>query len=187
MLTTSPSLLDCVQRANQPEAWDRFVRLYTPLLLLWARQQGFQDADAADLTQNVLIQLVRQLSSYERREGQTFRGWLFRVCENQCRDFRRRRATRAMPGPDGLSGIGEDCPVSEIDEVEYRNQLIRRGLEMVRGDFSDTTWAAFIGLAMEGREPTEVAAALGLQVNAVHQARYRIMSRLREELNGLLD
>src|SRR5437588_288356 len=105
MLTTSPTLLDQLRQPYQPEAWARFVNLYAPLLLGWARRQAFQEADAEDLVQEVLVKLVRALPTYQREAGQSFRGWLFIVTLNQGRDYRRRRATRPLPGAGGLSGV----------------------------------------------------------------------------------
>jgi RNA polymerase sigma-70 factor (ECF subfamily) len=187
MLTTSPTLLNRLRQANQPEAWARFVRLYTPLLLLWARQQGFQEADAEDLVQEVLVKLVRELPAYQRGEGQSFRGWLFRVSVNQCRDFRRRRATRALPGPDGLGEVCDAAPVSELEEAEYRRLLVRRALDVVRPDFNESTWTAFQAVMVEGRPVAAVAAELNLSPNAVYLARHRVLKRLHEELAGLLE
>jgi len=63
---TSVTLLDRLRRGGEPAAWDRFARLYTPLLRAWAVRQGFQDADAADLTQDVLLKLVHELPAYAR-------------------------------------------------------------------------------------------------------------------------
>jgi RNA polymerase sigma-70 factor, ECF subfamily len=103
MNTTSPTLLEKLRQRDHPEAWERFVRLYTPLLLVWAKRQAMQPADAADLVQDILLKLVRLLPAYERGKDQTFRGWLFRVSENQCRDFRRRVATRKLPAADALA------------------------------------------------------------------------------------
>jgi RNA polymerase sigma-70 factor, ECF subfamily len=89
MTDTSLSLLERLRRPDDQEAWARFVRLYVPLLLHWAGRHGLQPADAADLTQEVLVRLTGLLPSYQRGEGQTFRGWLLRVTQNQCHDFRR--------------------------------------------------------------------------------------------------
>jgi RNA polymerase sigma-70 factor (ECF subfamily) len=187
MLTTSATLLDRLRQPNQPEAWARFVNLYTPLVLYWAQQQGFHLADAQDLAQEVLVKLVRQLPAYERGEGQTFRGWLFRVTINQCRDFRHRKATRALPGAAGLSLVCIPDTVSELEETEYRRLLVRRGLEIIRPDFGETTWAAFTRMMVEGRSAPNVAAELTMSVNAVYLARHRVLARLRQELDGLLD
>jgi RNA polymerase sigma-70 factor (ECF subfamily) len=160
MLTTSPTLLNRLRQQNDPEAWERFVRLYTPLLLVWTRRQGFQEADAHDLVQEVLLKLVRELPKYQRGDGQSFRGWLFRVTANQCADFRRRKATRVLPGAGGLSRVSDDSSIRELEEAEYRRLLVRRGLDLVRPDFSATTWDAFVGLMLEGRHAAEVAARL---------------------------
>jgi RNA polymerase sigma-70 factor (ECF subfamily) len=186
MLTTSLTLLDRLRQPNQPQAWEQFVRLYTPMLLVWAKRQRLQDADATDLVQDVLLKLIGLLPTYERGDGQSFRGWLFRVTANQCRDFHRRHVTRGLPTSDGLSGISDRTPVSEMEEAEYRQLLIRRGLELVRPDFSDTTWAAFSGLMLDNRPAPELAAKLGITQNAVFLARHRVLTRLRQELDGLL-
>ena len=164
----------------------RFVQLYSPLLLYWAARQGFHEADAEDLVQEVLVKLVRELPAYERREGQSFRGWLFRVTVNQCRDFRRRKATRPLPGDEGLSGVSAPS-VAELAEAEYRRLLVRQALELIRADFNDTTWTAFTRVMMGGGSAADVAAELNLSVNAVYLARHRVLARLPQELDGLLD
>jgi RNA polymerase sigma-70 factor, ECF subfamily len=187
MLSTSATLLDRLRQPNQPQAWARFVNLYTPILLFWARQKGFQQADAQDLVQEVLVKLVRELPTHQRGEGQSFRGWLFRVTVNQCRDFRHRKATRALPGAAGLSQVSAGDTGSELEEAEYQRLLARRGLEVIRPDFSETTWAAFTRVMLKGRSPTDVAAELKMSVNAVFLARHRVLARLREELDGLLE
>jgi len=187
MHTTSPTLLARLADSGPPDAWDRFVRLYTPLLLHWARAQGLQQADAADLVQQVLLKLVRVLPEYRCGAGQSFRGWLFRVAVNQAQDFRRRRATRPLPGANGLSGVAIADAVGEMDEAEYRAALVRRGLELVRPDFSEATWAAFTRLVVDGQPVPAVAAALAISENAVYMARHRVLARLRQELGGLLD
>jgi RNA polymerase sigma-70 factor (ECF subfamily) len=91
-----------------------------------------------------------------------------------------------LPAPDGLSGV-DDPPASDLEEAEYRRRLVARGLELVRPDFSDATWAAFTGVVVEGRPVAEVAAGLGVSANVVYLARHRVLARLRRELDGLLD
>jgi RNA polymerase sigma-70 factor (ECF subfamily) len=187
MLTTSTSLLNRLRQPNQPQAWERFVKLYAPLLLVWARRQGLREADAEDLVQQVLLKLLDELPAYQRGAGQSFRGWLFRVTANQCQDFRRRKATRALPAADGLANLADPSPAADLEEQEYRRLLVQRGLQVVRPDFNETTWAAFTRVMLEGRSPAEVAAELNVSTNAVYLARHRVLTRLREELDGLLD
>ncbi|QJX00766.1 RNA polymerase sigma factor [Frigoriglobus tundricola] len=187
MSTTSLTLLDRLRHPSQPDAWDRFVRLYTPLLLRWAALQGFQDADAEDLAQTVLVKLVRVLPTYEKRDGQTFRGWLFTICRNECRDFRAVRATRPLPTADGLATVAERQPITEVTEAEYRRRLVQRALELVRADFTPAVWDAFIRYVIDRRPAAEVARELGTTANAVYLARHRVLTRVRQELAGLID
>jgi RNA polymerase sigma-70 factor (ECF subfamily) len=74
-----------------------------------------------------------------------------------------------------------------MEEAEYRRLLVGRALDVIRRDFNETTWAAFHGLMVEGRSAADVAAELGMSVNAVWLARHRVVRRLREELDGLLE
>ena len=187
MPTTSLTLLDRLKRPGQPDAWDRFVRLYAPLLLHWSRLQGFHDTDAEDLTQTVLVKLIRLLPGYERRDGQNFRGWLFTICRNECRDFRTRRGTRALPGADGLLTVTAAPRTNAPEEAEYHRMLVHRALELVRPDFTPATWTAFTRFAIDGRSAPEVARELEITPNAVYLARNRVLTRVREELAGLLD
>ena len=187
MPTTSLTLLDRLRRPDDPGAWDRFVRLYAPLLLRWAELQGVRGADAEDLAQAVLLKLLRLLPGYRRENGQTFRGWLFTICRNECRDFHTRRATRPLPGPDGLATVAAPPRAEELDGAEYRRRLVRRALELVRPDFGEQTWAAFDRFVLDGRPAAAVAAELGVSVNAVYLARNRVLTRVREELGELFD
>lgn len=183
---TSLTLLDEVRAPGRAGAWDRFARLYTPLLISWATRNGFQDADAADLAQEVLLKLMAELPRYRRGEGQSFRGWLYRVAVNQGRDFRRRVATRALPGADGLSAVA-GAPLSEFAEDEYRRAIVNRALALVRPEFGQQTWAAFTRLMIEHLPATDVARELGVSENAVYLARHRVLTRLRREIDGLLE
>jgi RNA polymerase sigma-70 factor (ECF subfamily) len=186
MLTTSPTLLDRLRQPDDRAAWERFAALYTPVLERWARRQGLHEADAADLVQEVLLKLIRVLPTYERRTGRTFRGWLGTVTANACRDFRRRRATRPLPGSDGLSGVGEP-PVVDLEEAEYRSTLVQRALDLIRPDFEPRTLDIFARLVTNGQSAGEVAADLGIEPVAVYKVKNRVMTRLRQELAGLLD
>ena len=51
---TRPSLLVRLKDAADHEAWRQLVELYAPLVYRFVRRRGLQDADAADLTQEVL-------------------------------------------------------------------------------------------------------------------------------------
>jgi len=86
MHSTHVSLLERLRQPEAADAWERFVQLYTPLLLHWARKLGLPDHDAADLVQDVLLVLVRKLPEFQYQPGRTFRGWMRTVLINKWRD-----------------------------------------------------------------------------------------------------
>ena len=63
-----------------------------PVVYRLYRQRGLQDADAADLTQEVLRAVAAGVGrlDYDPERG-TFRGWLYGVVRNKLRDFLNRR------------------------------------------------------------------------------------------------
>src|SRR5262245_60040259 len=88
---TPASLLERLRRPDDREAWARFVELYTPLLYFWARRTGLQQADAADLVQEVLAVLFRKLLEFTYDKQRSFRNWLRTVTLNKWRETVRRR------------------------------------------------------------------------------------------------
>jgi RNA polymerase sigma-70 factor (ECF subfamily) len=189
-LTLLQRLTEPAEKTARQEAWARFVRLYTPVLLAWVRNQGRQDADAADFVQEVFLRLTTRLPAYRRINGHSFRSWLFTLLRNLYRDHFAARRHRPLPGADGLSGVDDGTPpdpVQEMDEREYQLRLTRRALALIRDQFQPLTWEAFQRSAVEDRPVAEVAGALGLSADAVHAARRRVFERLREELGELLE
>ncbi len=67
------------------------------------------------------------------------------------------------------------------------DDVVRSALELIRPEFSEQTWAAFTGIAIQERPVAEVAAELGISKNAVHLARNRVLTRLREEFGEFLE
>src|SRR5436190_18016074 len=90
MHTTPISLLERLRHSPAPESWRRFADLYTPLLYFWARRLGLQDADAADLVQDLLVKLIRTLPAFNYDRSRSFRGWLRTVLLNHYRTCARR-------------------------------------------------------------------------------------------------
>ena len=188
MFSTPLTLLDRLHRSDDREAWDRFIVLYSPLLFEWSRRNGVPESGAADLVQNVLLLLIKQIQKFEHRAAGSFRGWLFTIARNSWHDQIRSQARQpaiAQGVPPNEKAIAD--PIVELTEVEYRDYLFRRTLQVIQTDFPEPTWRAFLLHVVEGQPAAEVAKITGTTPNAVYLARGRVLKRLREELAGFMD
>src|SRR5205085_2367577 len=121
----------------------------------FARKQGLQDADAADLTQEVLRAVAAAAGrlDYDPRRG-SFRGWFFTVVRNKLRTFLTRRGRQCQgSGDPGAHRLLEEQPAPEeqtsLWDREYEQRLFTWAAEQVRGGFQDATWRAFWQTAVE--------------------------------------
>jgi RNA polymerase sigma-70 factor (ECF subfamily) len=188
MNSTSPTLLQRLRRPAEQGAWGRFLQLYTPLLYHWARHLGLNEPDAADLVQEVFTTLVQRLPEFQYDPSKGFRRWLRTVLVNRWRNHvRDRAAAPANGGPDGLAEVAAPEDSGAFGEAEYRQYLVNRALRVMQTEFSPRTWQACWEHVAVGRPAAEVAAELGISVGSVYVAKSRVMSRLRQELAGLLD
>jgi RNA polymerase sigma-70 factor (ECF subfamily) len=182
--STPVSLLVRLRQPEAAEAWTRFVHLFAPLLDRWAHTLGLQDADAADVVQEVFCILVKRLPEFVYDPGRSFRAWLWTILRNASRDRRQRRDFPLLP----IESIDRRAAADDIEELtdsEYRHFLVGRAMQIMQADFAPATWRAFWGVVVESRSGVEVARELGVTVNAVYLARARVLSRLRQELAGL--
>jgi RNA polymerase sigma-70 factor (ECF subfamily) len=187
MHVTPVSLLERLRQPEGHAAWERFVRLYTPLLGRWARRLGLQGADADDLVQDVFAVLVRELPRFRYDPRKRFRGWLWTVTVNKVRQRKRRPAAPAQAAEGALEELAGRDDADAVMEAEYREYVVRQALHLLRPEFTPPTWKAFWECAMAGRPAAEVAAELGMSLPSVYAAKSRVLRRLRRELEGLLD
>jgi RNA polymerase sigma-70 factor (ECF subfamily) len=190
--STRPSLLVRIRDARDGQAWAEFVDLYAPLVYGFGRRHGLQDADAADLTQEVLRAVAGAVPrlEYDPQRG-SFRGWLFTVVRNKLRNFVAGRKKHGQGSGDSETRAWlEEQPAPKDEQAalwgqEYESRLFTWAAAQVRGGFEDRTWQAFWQTAVEGRSPKETAQDLGMTVGAVYIARSRVLARLREQIQQL--
>jgi RNA polymerase sigma factor (sigma-70 family) len=189
--STRPSLLVRLRDVADRAAWEQFVDIYAPLVYRFARRRGLQDADAADVSQEVLKAVAGACHrlDYDPRRG-TFRGWLLTVARNKLLTFvARRRRHAERHGTADAQPLLDEQPAREQEEAvwdqEYEQRLFDWAAERVRGDFQETTWQAFWRTAVDGLAPADAARELGLSVGAVYIARSRVLARLREQIRQI--
>ena len=183
---TRASLLLRLRDPRDGEAWREFVDLYAPLVYGYLRKQGLQDADAADLCQDVLMAVAGAVGrlEYDPARG-AFRNWLFTVVRNRLSDWRAARGGRVQASGDSTTHqLMEQCPapggMEAQWEAEWKARLIAWACEQAHRQVAEATWQAFWRTAVEGQPVKPVAADLGLTVTAVYHARSRVLARLKE-------
>ena len=181
---TSPSLLARVRDSGDASAWEQFTALYTPLVYRYCLRHRLQDADAADVAQEVMRAVARSVGrfTYDRRSGR-FRGWLLTVTRNKLNDFFNRR-NRQEQGS-GRTSVHEmlakqpDPQDADDWDGQCRQRVLEWAASLAKAEFADLTWRAFLLTAMEGRSAKEVSEVTGLSVGAVYIAKCRVIARLR--------
>lgn len=188
---TRASLLVQLRDGSNDAAWREFINVYGPVVYGFARNRGLQDADAADLVQDVMRAVMRAIGrlEYDRRQG-TFRGWLFTITRNKVFNFL--SARRIRPQASGDSGTNrmlaeQPAATDESDqwEVEYQRRLASLAMNRVKGEFQEKTWRAFWLTAVDGTPAGEAASQIGISTGAVYVAKSRVLARLKEEVEAM--
>jgi RNA polymerase sigma factor (sigma-70 family) len=171
-------------------AWAEFVDHYGPKIYAWCRKWDLQEADAQDVTQNVLLKLARKMSEFVYDPSRSFRAWLKTLTYHAWSDF---LDSRRRPG----LGSGDSHTAEILHSVEAREDLVRRleeefdrelldeAMLRVRLRVAPQTWQAFVLTALEGLSGAEAGGRIPMQVAQVFVAKRRVQKMLREEVARL--
>jgi RNA polymerase sigma-70 factor (ECF subfamily) len=190
-LSTSTSLINQI-RAGEQTAWHLLVKIYSPLVARWARQQGIHEADIEDIAQNVFTAVSEHIATFgQDRSDNSFRGWLWTVTRSKVINHQR-NLRKHLEARGGQISAGLDLPAANpVDDPTSSEStgdlqlLVASALEVIRQDFSQQTWQAFWQTAALGQRPSEVARELGMTPAAVCMCRARVLRRLRETIGEL--
>lgn len=153
-----------------------------------ARRLLGNDADAEDVTQDVLLQVVRKLDTF--RGDAALPTWLHRVTVNAALAHRRKRANQETHRePDSLhefldngqhSQPARHWPVQPDQQVLDREtqQLIEAAIAQLPENYRDV----FVLADVEGLPNAEIGAMLGLNVPAVKSRLHRARLLMRKAL-----
>lgn len=187
--STSVGLLERVRRQDA-KAWEQCVDLYGPMIYGWCRRSGLSAEDSADISQEVFRSIWRGLDSFQKQKPEdSFRAWLRAVTLNQIRDFaRKKQAGEAVGGSDAVTQIHQ-VPAEDPESFDAEtgtSGVVGRALDIIRNDFEETTWKAFLLTTLSGYSSREAAEELGLTPNAVRKAKARVLHRLRQEIGDFI-
>jgi RNA polymerase sigma-70 factor (ECF subfamily) len=163
-------------------------REYAPRIYHIARRMLGNDADAEDVTQDVLLQVIRKLDTF-RGESQ-LSTWLHRITVNAALAYRQKRANRQkyeaaevvddlaeVTGPEGPVNrwnVSPDEPVLAAEQTE----VIEKAIKALPEPFRDV----YVLADVEGLPNAEIGELLGLSVPAVKSRLHRARLRMRDAL-----
>jgi len=185
---TRYSLLQRIGDPADEASWREFWRLYDPVVYRMARRFGLQDADANDLTQDVMAAVMDAVRRWEPNEQRgRFRTWLLTIVRNKTISILRRHRP-------GTRGSGDTAvlrqlaavPAQEAFEDEVRRAAFHQAAEIVRPQVQPATWNAFWQTSVLGQPVEEAARQLNLSVGSIYAARSRVLARLRREIEAFL-
>ena len=193
MNETRQSLLLRAQTGEE-NAWKDLLDLYRPLILGWLHRQGVPAGDLEDLGQEVLLSMVKNLPGFAH-SGQrgAFRSWLRTIVSRRTADYWQAidAETQAQGGSNATAALQQlTDPDSELNrqwDEEHDRYVLHCLLDLVEEEFEPITLQAFRRLALDSVSGAEAAQELGLSVAAVYVAKSRVLARIRQEAEGLID
>jgi RNA polymerase sigma-70 factor, ECF subfamily len=192
MAEPSPALVKRAQ-AGDPEALSALVQSQQTYVYSIAMSLMHNPADAADMTQEAFIRLLRSLGTY--RAETKFTTWLYRLVTNICLDGLRRRgrAVDSLDEPASTRG-GEDAQtagerLADTDRWTQPDQEIalRESATEVRAALEELPAAQRLALTLhyfEDMRYEDIAEAMHLPLNTVKSHIRRGKERLALALSN---
>ena len=173
------------------DGWSEFVMIYEHAIYRFCRSKGLQDADANDVTQEVLAAVNKRIESWDPDADKgSFRGWLFRVARNIAVDTFKAKRYRDSGSGDSrvakmLDAVPDDEQATSLFELQYRRSLFHWAADQVKSEVRESTWRSFWKTAVEGLKAEQVAEELETNVGSVYTAKCRVVARLKEKIAQL--
>ena len=187
--STKYTLLRGIRDLRNETAWTTFVDLYTPLVYRFCRGRGLQDSDARNVVQEVFIRVSRGISRFDlAAEKGRFRSWLGTITY---REIEREREKARQPGR-GVGGPQAEIAMQQIEsqfvaewEATFDAEVYQYALDRVRSQADPDVWGVFEAVWMKDQKPRQVADHMNKSVDWVYKAKYKVLSRLRDEIRYL--
>ena len=191
---TRVSLLLRLRDARDGDAWSQFADIYGPLIFSFGRRCGMQEADAADLVQEVMGEVSKSIArfEYDPQVGR-FRSWLYKIAKRTSGHVQKKQRRQPQgTGDTGMLDALHRLPDTHFDAEEfwngqYQRQLVEWAAEQIRDQFQASTWQAFWLTTVEGQQPQAVAAKLGMSIGSVYVAKNRSLKRLTAKIREIDD
>ena len=189
--STKASLLVRLRKGSDAGAWRLFVELYTPLIYRFCQRRGLQNADAEEVTQSVMVKVFMSIGNFAYDPGRgRFRNWLGIIAIREIFGYLQRcdRPGKGRGASESASLAEQVAGPEEGDWLEEFNaHVLTTALTRIRHEFDESTWQAFDRTWIENVEPRVAAAQLDKPVGWIYKAKFRVLKRLREEVEFLAE
>ena len=187
---TSPSLILRVRDSNDSDSWATFEAVYAPVVRVYCRRRGIQEADIDDLVQEVMTSIAKAIRNfdYDPSRGK-FRAWFGTITANRVKTFLSLRSARNRQLKlSGESTISFPDPIADSDWNEaFCQEVLRAACNRICSRFEGSTWSCFELTWLENRPASEVALELELPIHTVYVNKSRVLKQLEEEVRLLAD
>ena len=178
------------------DAWIRMTSIYGPIVHRQVRRTNVASSEVPDVVQTVFFKAAMSIDAYHHNRDRhgSFRAWLFGITNNVVMDYFRKSAKTPMVVGGTDSTLIEDKS-ADFDSVELEwepnpesvnstTTFAHKAIDNIKSDFSTPTWQCFWRTVVQGESAKNIGEDLGLQPAAVRQAKFRVLKRLREELDS---
>ncbi len=174
--------------SGNPLAPEALVDRYGERVFRLARRMTHNDADAEDVTQNVLMKVFEKADAF--RGDSDPMGWIYRITVNEAREHHRRRGRRPAVSLDALSAEVHDDHLVGVTDFSVRperramaaeiDEVVRQAIQELPDGYREPV----VLMDLEGLSYKAAAEVLGLTVGAfktrLHRARLHLRRRLQE-------
>lgn len=158
----------------------RLLEKSYPVVRRFALLQCGDPADADDLTQEVLIRMVRRLETFKGEAR--LETWLYAMSRNGALDRARRagrRETRAVD-PVVLEELAPDAQAGP--EERFEAMELRRLLQLLFSELPERQRTAFDLVELQGMSSADAAEVMGLEPVSVRAHLFKARRRMRERI-----
>jgi RNA polymerase sigma-70 factor, ECF subfamily len=192
--STSTTLIDDIKQGDR-DKWELLMRLYRPLVLYWCRGKVKRQEDTEDLVQEVFTTIFQTIGEFTKQPHRgAFRAWLKQITRYKILEYWKKAGNQ----PAGAGGSEAQERLAEVldpfaddssadEDASERCILLRSAKELIRPEFERNTWEAAMRTAEDGQPAADVADALGISPAAVYTAKSRVLTRLRQVMDDLLE
>lgn len=193
-MNTSKSLLKRAKEDPRSEAWYVLSSIYDPLISGWIARFGVEESEVGDVTQEVMQTVVQELANFKHngRIG-AFRAWLKVIAINRCRRYwkNKQKQVPTFNPEHGIKMLNQledpSSDVADLWDTEHDDYVFKKILQLIRREFEPQAVNVFIRNTIENESPQAIAEDLGLTVGKIYKIKFRVMQRLKQVAEGLLD